>query len=93
MTRDDLGVMISEEFDGVGKGTGKEIAKFMFDTITERVAKGEEVMIYGFAKITRVDRPARQGFNPRTHEPISIAATKGVKFSPSKPLKDAVKAG
>ena len=37
------------------------------------------------------ERAARPGVNPRTKEPITIAASKSVVFKPGKALKDAVK--
>ncbi|WP_395682945.1 HU family DNA-binding protein, partial [Inquilinus sp.] len=37
-------------------------------------------------------RPAREGRNPTTGAPITIAASKKVVFSPSKPVREALNA-
>ena len=46
------------------------------ETITATVSKGEVVVISGFAKFARVDRPARMGRNPQTGEAIRIKASR-----------------
>jgi DNA-binding protein HU-beta len=60
------------------------------ETVTEEVAKGEPVMISGFAKFVRVDRPARMGRNPATGEAMEIKASRKVRVTPLKAFKDAV---
>ncbi|MBM4287371.1 MAG: HU family DNA-binding protein [Deltaproteobacteria bacterium] len=45
----------------------------------------------GFGVFTVNDRPARTGRNPKTGEPLEIAAGKAVKFKPGKTLKEVVK--
>jgi DNA-binding protein HU-beta len=62
------------------------------EVITESVAKGDAVMLTGFVKFERKDRPARQGRNPATGETIQIAAKSVVKVTPLKKFKDAVMA-
>lgn len=60
-------------------------------TITEALQDGDSVTFTGFGSFKVADRAARKGRNPRTGEEIAIAATKVVKFTPGKMLKDAVK--
>ncbi len=60
------------------------------EVITAVVAKGEPVSISGFAKFTKVDRPARMGRNPATGEPVRIKASKKARITPLKGFKDAV---
>ena len=48
-------------------------------------AKGE-VSLKGIGKLTKVQRPARPGRNPRNGEPVFIPASYGVKFKRSKML-------
>lgn len=59
-------------------------------TITETLARGEEVVFTGFGSFSVTDRPARQGRNPRTGESKEIPASKAPKFKAGKKLKDAV---
>ena len=61
-------------------------------TITETLARGEEVVFTGFGSFSVTDRPARQGRNPRTGEATEIPASKAPKFKAGKKLKDAVNA-
>jgi DNA-binding protein HU-beta len=63
------------------------------ELITETVAKGEPVVISGFAKFARVDRPARMGRNPQTGEAIKIKASRRARITALKAFKDAVIAG
>ena len=60
------------------------------DVTTAVAAKGEPVMISGFAKFVKVERPARMGRNPQTGEPVKIKASKRVRVTPLKAFKDAV---
>lgn len=85
---------ISELAKGVAGVTGtseadaKTAINAMFDQIAGAAAKGQEVLIPGFGKFAVKDRPARDGRNPRTGEPIKIAASKKVAFTAAKGLKD-----
>src|SRR5206468_233669 len=51
------------------------------------------VLISGFAKFARVDRPARMGRNPQTGEAIRIKASRKARVTPLKMFKDAVLTG
>lgn len=62
-------------------------------TVVETCAKGEPVMLSGFCKFARVDRPARMGRNPLTGETIKIKAKSVAKVTALKGFKDAVLAG
>ena len=54
------------------------------------VARGDKVTIPGFGAWSRTERGARTGRNPRTGEPVQIAASKGVKFTAGAGFKSAV---
>ena len=60
------------------------------DVVQAVAAKGEPVVISGFAKFVRRDSPARMGRNPATGEAIKIPAKTVVKARIAKQLKDAV---
>jgi DNA-binding protein HU-beta len=73
----------------------QEAAKFLdsFEGIvTDSVSAGDPVMLSGFVKFARVDRPARKGRNPATGETIQIKAKSVVKVTPLKKFKDVVMA-
>ena len=44
--------------------------------------------ISGFGTFEVRERAERQGINPRTREPITIAASRSIVFKPGKSLKD-----
>ena len=60
------------------------------DVVTAVVSQGEPVAISGFAKFSKVERPARMGRNPATGEAIKIKASKKARITPLKGFKDAV---
>jgi DNA-binding protein HU-beta len=63
----------------------------LIDAVQSAVARGDKVTLPGFGAWSRTDRAARMGRNPRTGEPVQIAASKGVKFSAGAGFKSAVK--
>ena len=58
------------------------------DAISAALADGEEVRLVGFGTFEVKRREARMGRNPKTKEPIPIAASKVPVFKPGKALKD-----
>ena len=62
------------------------------EVTTAVVAKGDPVVISGFVKFVKVERPARMGRNPGTGEPVKIKASKKARVTPLKAFKDAVMA-
>ena len=72
------------------KAQAKDLIDGVFAAIRDAAVGGEEVALAGFGKFKVQDKPARTGRNPRTGEPVDIAATRKVVFQPAKALKDAV---
>ncbi|WNZ57959.1 HU family DNA-binding protein [Microbulbifer sp. EKSA008] len=62
----------------------------MVDSITDALKKGDQVALVGFGTFAVKERAARTGRNPRTGDPIEIAAAKIPNFKAGKALKDAV---
>jgi DNA-binding protein HU-beta len=60
----------------------------LFTLLAETLKKGDSVAISGFGSFKVVERKARKGRNPRTGEEIRIPASKAVKFTPGKALKE-----
>ena len=63
----------------------------MLDTIAKEITKGSKVTLTGFGTFDVGSRKARSGVNPRTGDPIQIAATKMPRFKPSRTLREQVK--
>jgi len=59
--------------------------------VTGALAAGDSVSLVGFGTFSVTERAARTARNPRTGEPIEVAASKAPKFKAGKGLKDAVK--
>ncbi len=70
----------------------KEQAKAAFRDVIEGIASvlkfGDSLNIKGFGTFRVVERAARKGRNPATGKEIDIPASKTVKFTPAKALKD-----
>ena len=66
----------------------KATIQALFSEIADAAGRGEETSIPGVGKFSVKDRPARQGRNPATGQPMEIAASKKVSFTPAKGLKD-----
>ena len=89
MTKQDLAEIVSKNLE-TSKKQSLETVNELFEEITKKLSKGEEVNIAGFGIFRVTKRAARTGINPKTGEKIKIPAKTVVKFRPSKTLKEAV---
>ena len=60
--------------------------------LTDLLAKGDSIILPGFASIGVKERKARIGRNPSTGKPINIPASKTVGFKTGSKLKEAINA-
>ncbi|MDZ7663230.1 HU family DNA-binding protein [Thiohalophilus sp.] len=74
----------------ISKAAATRAVDTMFDKITDSLKQGNQVTLVGFGTFSVKDRAARTGRNPRTGEPIQIAASRVPGFKAGKALKDAV---
>ncbi|MFM9105979.1 MAG: HU family DNA-binding protein [Chloroflexota bacterium] len=65
----------------------------VFGIIQSTLAAGDEVTISGFGSFKVVERAAREGRNPRTGQPTTIAARRSPAFRAGTQLKAAVEKG
>ena len=89
MTKAEIITRIYEKV-GFSKKDATDVVEATFDIITGALKQGDEVKLVGFGSFTVSQRKAREGRNPRTGEPVHIAASKAPKFTAGKGLKDAV---
>lgn len=73
------------------KAKAEEALEAVVSSLREALAAGETVTFTGFGSFKVISRAARKGRNPRTGEEITIPASKVVKFTPGKSLKEAIK--
>ena len=60
------------------------------DSLTELLAKGDSIVLPGFASIGVKKRAARKGRNPSTGNPIDIPASNAISFKAGTKLKEAI---
>ncbi len=82
--------MLSEK-SGASKKDVAAWLEALVETLTGLLRKGEKINITGLGIFKVADRKAREGRNPRTGETIHIPASKKMRFTPAKVLKEAVK--
>ena len=75
---------------GMSKQAAEGAVAAVFTAIAGSLARGEDVAVAGFGSFSRKSRPARQGRNPRTGEPLTIGPSNTASFRASKALKDAL---
>ena len=63
----------------------------LLDTVTNSLAKGDDVSLLGFGKFEVRERAARKGRNPQTGKVMTIAARKAPAFKAGKVLKEKVR--
>lgn len=91
MNRADLGSHVAAG-TSVTRTTAESVVGAVFTAIGDALARGEPVAIPGFGKFATRNRAARRGRNPRTGEPVAIAASRAPSFKPAKALRGAVNA-
>lgn len=72
------------------KADAAKAVEAMMKGITEGLKKDGKVALVGFGTFVSKERPAREGINPLTKEPMKIAAKNVVSFKAGSKLKDAV---
>lgn len=75
---------------GTTKVQAEQVVDCVFESIVKTLKKGEEVSVAGFGKFVVKQRAAREARNPKTGEKVKVAASKAVRFTPAKALKETV---
>lgn len=88
-TKKDLIAAIAKR-TGEKKATVEHVFNATLTEIENALLIGDAVAINGFGTFETKRREARTGRNPRTGEPVEIAASTSVAFKPAKALKDSL---
>lgn len=72
------------------KAATERFVSATIEAIGGTLKKGNSVQLIGFGTFSIGKRAARIGRNPQTGEPLKIKASKTIKFTAGKALKDAV---
>jgi len=81
--------MLADKSGQAKKDAAAQLEGFV-EVLTDLLKKGEKINITGLGIFKVADRKAREGRNPRTGEVIQIPASKKLRFTASKVLKEAV---
>jgi DNA-binding protein HU-beta len=76
---------------GLSRGQAADAVDAVLDTMQEVLGRRGEVALAGFGRFHVAERAARAGVNPRTGEPMQIAATRIPRFTAGSNLKKAVR--
>ncbi len=89
MNKSELIEAIAKEAD-ISKAAAGKALDGMINAVTKALKDGDTVTLVGFGTFYVGERAERQGRNPKTGEPLTIAAAKTPKFRAGKALKDAL---
>ena len=89
MNKSELIDAIAQSAD-ISKAAAAKALDGMMNAVTAALKKGDTVTLVGFGTFYVGERAERQGRNPKTGEPLTIAAAKTPKFRAGKALKDAL---
>ena len=89
MNKSELIEAIAQEA-GISKAAAQTALDATTNAVTNALKKGDTVTLVGFGTFYVGERAERQGRNPKTGEPLTIAAAKTPKFRAGKALKDAL---
>ena len=87
MNKSEIIAAMAEKSGLSKKDSEKALGAFM-DTVVDALKEGDKVALVGFGTFDVRERAARTGLNPRTKEPIEIAASKAPAFKAGKAFKD-----
>ena len=75
---------------GLTQKKSAEVLEATLSAIEDSLKAGHEVRLVGFGSFKVRRSAARKGVNPRSGQPLQVAAKNRVRFSPGKDLSDAV---
>ncbi|WP_026824201.1 HU family DNA-binding protein [Arsenophonus nasoniae] len=90
MNKTELINQIADKTSLTKKDSEKAVNAFI-ETVTEALKAGNDVQLIGFGSFQVKPRAARDGRNPKTGEPLKIAAANVPSFKAGQRLKEAVK--
>ena len=89
MNKSELIEAIAQEA-GISKAAATKALDATTNAVTNALKNGDTVTLVGFGTFYVGERVERQGRNPKTGAPLTIAAAKTPKFRAGKALKDAL---
>lgn len=78
------------ELSGLSKKESTNALEAITQSIQNALKKGNDVRISGFGTFLVIQRPEREGHNPRTGKTMKFTAKKSPKFRAGKTLKESI---
>ncbi|MCJ8190440.1 integration host factor subunit beta [Sphingomicrobium aestuariivivum] len=88
MIRSELVQKLCQDFPDLTQREVESVVANLFDSIIEQLADGGRVELRGFGAFSTRQRDARTGRNPRTGEPVDVAAKRVPYFKPGKEMRE-----
>ncbi|RIW14663.1 HU family DNA-binding protein [Algoriphagus lacus] len=89
MNKSELIEVVAKEA-GLSKATVSKVINSYHKAVQVAMSQGDKVTLPGFGTFQVSERKERSGRNPRTGDPMTIAAAKLPRFKPGKLLKDSL---
>jgi integration host factor subunit beta len=80
MNRSDLIDLLAEDYPFMRKADVIRVIDQFFDTIVDTLEAGGRVELRGFGTFSLRAHPARQSRNPKSGEPVAVAAKARLRF-------------
>ncbi|MBP6638524.1 MAG: integration host factor subunit beta [Sulfuritalea sp.] len=90
MTRSELIALLAERFPQLVQKDAEMVVIEILGAIQAALVQGDRIEIRGFGSFSLNYRPPRQGRNPKTGEPVAVAAKWVPAFKPGKELRERV---
>lgn len=73
--------------NGTSKATAVRVTQAVLTAVKRGLRRDKEVSLVGFGTFALAVRPARNGFNPHTKQPMKIQPVKTIRFKPGAELR------
>lgn len=73
--------------NGTSKAAAERATAAVFGAIKRGLRRDKEVSLVGFGTFAMAVRPARNGYNPHTKQPMKIRAIRTIRFKPGADLR------
>jgi len=90
MNKADLSLIVAEKH-GFNQAEAERVVNTVINSMKDALANKDRIQFIGFGSFEVVDRAERTINNPQTKEPMTVPATKAVRFKAGKELKELVK--
>ncbi|MDR1111643.1 MAG: HU family DNA-binding protein [Deltaproteobacteria bacterium] len=89
MTKAELVAKLAEDTE-MTQAQATKALNSLLSVLVDEIKTNGGIALSGLGSFSLVSRSERQGFNPKTKEPLVIPASKTVKFRVAKALKDTI---